>query len=105
MKFRIIAMILAALMLVSMLAACGGNESGSSAEFNGKLVFDHSMELKYAKCFSVDYYKGGYKLIKLVDDTEILVVPEGMSVPEEKPENAEHLARIRAYLEVNGAKA
>ncbi len=88
MKFRIIAMILAALMLVSVLAACGGNEDGSSAEFNGKLVFDHSMELKYAKCFSVDYYKGGYKVAKLIDDTVMLIVPEGMDVPEDKPENA-----------------
>ena len=87
MKYRITAMIIAVLMIVSMLAACGTNEGGSE-KYDGSLVFDHSMELKYAKCFSVDYYKGGYKTIKLVDDTVILVVPEGMSVPEDKPENA-----------------
>ncbi|MBP5604594.1 MAG: ABC transporter substrate-binding protein [Ruminiclostridium sp.] len=56
--------------------------------YDGKLVFDHSMDLKYAKCFSVDYYKGGYKVAKLIDDTTMLIVPEGMSVPAEKPENA-----------------
>ena len=56
--------------------------------YDGQLVFDHSMELKYAKCFSVDYYKGGYKVAKLVDDTTMLIVPEGMSVPADKPDNA-----------------
>ncbi len=56
--------------------------------YDGKLVFDRSMELKYAKCFSVDYYKGGYKVAKLIDDTTMLIVPEGMSVPADKPENA-----------------
>lgn len=87
MKYRITAMIIAVLMIVSMLAACG-TEGGGSDKYDGSLVFDHSMELKYAKCFSVDYYKGGYKTIKLVDDTVILVVPEGKSVPADKPENA-----------------
>ncbi len=57
-------------------------------DYDGKLVPDHSMELKYAKCFSVDYFKGGYKLIKIVDGTSILVVPEGKSVPADKPEGA-----------------
>ena len=69
--------------------APGTTENSDTEEnYDGKLVFDHSMELKYAKCFSVDYYKGGYKVAKLVDDTTMLIVPEGMSVPEEKPENA-----------------
>ena len=56
--------------------------------YDGKLIPDYSMELKYAKCFSVDYYKGGYKLIKIVDGKQILVVPEGMSVPADAPEGA-----------------
>lgn len=110
MKLRITAVLLAVLMLACVFAACGKDENASSApaeskpaesapaqsspesepeeDYDGKLVFDHALELKYAKCFSVDYYKGGYKLIKLIDDTAILTVPEGMSVPEERPENA-----------------
>jgi iron complex transport system substrate-binding protein len=105
MKLRITALLLAVLMLACGFAACGKTENASSApaesrpaesapesapeeDYDGKLVFDRALELKYAKCFGVDYYKGGYKLIKLIDDTAILVVPEGMSVPEEKPENA-----------------
>lgn len=50
--------------------------------YDGKLVFDHSMELTYAKTFSVDYYKAGYKLIKVDgNEKQLLVVPEGMKVP------------------------
>ena len=41
------------------------------------------MELKYAKNFSVDYYKGGYKQIKTSDGKTLLVVPEKMSVPKD----------------------
>lgn len=57
-------------------------EVDEAAQYDGKLVFDHAMELTYAKTFSVDYYKGGYKLIKVEEnDINLLVVPEGMSVP------------------------
>lgn len=64
-------------------------------DYNGKLVFDHSMELIYAKNFTVDYYKGGYKIITLINDTEgdknynqkILVVPENMDIPEDLEED------------------
>lgn len=50
------------------------------------LVYERSMELKYAKSFSVDYYKDGYK--KLTDWTgrKTLLVPEGKEVPEVKGE-------------------
>ena len=105
---KILALLLAVMMLTAVLAACGDDkpavsepvssaaEASSEPEesseeeenYDGKLEFDHTMELKYAKAFSVDYYKGGYKLAKLIDDTQILIVPEGMSVPEEKPEDA-----------------
>lgn len=58
-------------------------EEGTEENYDGRLVFDHSMELEYARNFSVDYYKGGYKEIKTVDGTKILLVPENMSVPAE----------------------
>lgn len=57
------------------------SEGEDEESYDGKLVFDHSMELTYAKCFSVDYYKGGYKLIKTTGGAAMLIVPEGMSVP------------------------
>ena len=52
-----------------------------------KMTPTRSMELKYAKCFSVDYFENGCKLIKIVDGTEILTVPAGLDVPENVPES------------------
>ena len=62
-----------------------GQEEGDAMEedYDGRLVYDSSMELQYVKGFSVDYYKGGYKLISILDGTKLLIVPEGMSVPED----------------------
>ena len=114
MKIRIISLILALLMLAAAFTACnqpnapdtgkateaateqapaetkeaGTKEAVTEENYDGRLVPDHSMQLKYAKCFSVDYYKGGYKVAKLIDGTTMLIVPEGMSVPADKPENA-----------------
>lgn len=85
---KTLSMLMAVIMLLSVFVSCDSGENKADEGVDGTLVFDHSMELKYAKCFSVDYYKGGYKVIKLIDDTTILVVPEGKSVPAEKPENA-----------------
>ena len=101
MKNRIIALLLCLVMAVSILASCGTKPEETTSpdatstpenttspttpveNYDGKLVFDHAMALQYAKCFSVDYYKGGYKLIKTANGTEMLIVPEGMSVPAE----------------------
>ena len=111
MKTKLISLLLAVLMLAAVLFACGEeNEqtesqtdaSASQSEttpvappeenYDGKLVFDHSMELKYAKYFSVDYYKGGYKIAKVVNSPEdvsvMLIVPENMSVPADAPKDA-----------------
>lgn len=41
-----------------------------------------SLELDYARCFSVDYFDGGYKLLCLADGARYLVVPEGKAAPE-----------------------
>lgn len=59
------------------------NDKETEENYDGKLVFDHSLELKYAKNFSVDFYKGGYNLIKISDGRQFLTIPEGMSVPTE----------------------
>ena len=40
-----------------------------------------TMPLKYAKCFTVDYFDGGYKLFCLSDGGRYLTVPEGADVP------------------------
>ncbi len=41
-----------------------------------------TLPLQYAKCFTVDYYEGGYKLFCLSDGSRYLTVPEGKSAPD-----------------------
>ena len=62
-------------------------QTENTEENNEKLVYESSMELKYAENFSVDYYVGGYKLLTVKDGTKLLVVPEGKSVPEDLEED------------------
>lgn len=101
MNRRFLSLIAAILMAMILLTACNGNEeqtpndtndaavdSETSVSYDGKLEFDHSLELQYAKCFSIDYYKGGYKIAKISDGTTMLIVPEGMSVPADAPADA-----------------
>ncbi len=51
------------------------------------MELDHSMELSYAKQFSVDYYQEGYALLTITDTGRFLVVPEGGEVPLGLPED------------------
>ena len=62
-------------------------QTENTEENNEELVYESSMELKYAENFSVDYYVGGYKLLTVKDGTKLLVVPEGKAVPEDLEEN------------------
>lgn len=86
-KKTVIAVLLLAVLLG--LYGCGGSssDSGSSVETTDDkwlcddLVYESSMELFYAENFSVDYYEGGYRLLTTMDDTQILVVPEGKDIP------------------------
>lgn len=66
------------------LGGCGSPSSdlkqSSKAEMeeNSELVYKSSMELQYAKNFTVDYYEGGYTLLTTtMDGAKFLVVPEG----------------------------
>lgn len=76
------------LFLIGLLGLCGcsspSSDSRNSAagENSKELVYESSMELSYAENFSVDYYEGGYTLLKTMDGTQILVVPEGKELPE-----------------------
>ena len=109
MKNRILSLSLAVLLLAVLLCSCNAKNSNSNStapavtaetkeavvqpeNYDGKLVFDHKMDLKYARFFSVDYYKGGYKIAKVIntpdDISQMLIVPQGMSVPADAPEDA-----------------
>ena len=60
-----------------MLSACN---SGAGSE-NAKSLQDEkpvgSLEVKYAKGFSVDYYEEGYTHIHVMDGSDYIIVPEG----------------------------
>ncbi len=52
------------------------------------LSYESSMELQYARQFTVDYYKGGYTLLTTVmDGSRFLVVPEEKEVPKKLEED------------------
>lgn len=88
--------ILGCLLMIGLAGLCGcGSPSSDSmepveseakgetkADSLGNLKYESSMELQYAKNFSVDDYEGGYKILKTMDGTQILVVPEDKEVPE-----------------------
>lgn len=84
MKKKLTAMGLVGLLLLS-LTACKTGQKGEGAENNKdispELTWESSMELRYASEFGVDYYKGGYKLLTIAEDSRYLVVPEGMEAP------------------------
>ena len=97
-------LIIIMLLLSLTLVGCRGNENDNGKEINNdsevenvvtdtheeiidedtQLVHDSSLELKYAKSFSVDYYKGGYKTITDWTGRKTLLVPEGKEVPQVK---------------------
>lgn len=46
------------------------------------LVYESSMELKFAKNFKVDYYQGGYTILTTIPDSKrYLIVPENKEIP------------------------
>lgn len=61
-------------------------EDNKQVDENTGLVHEGQMEVKYAEHFSVDYYEGGYKIIRDASDRRVLIVPEGKSLPEMKEE-------------------
>lgn len=100
-KSNLVALLLATAMLLS-LAACNSSkpaepskspevvpespeigdvgDTGGVEDADG-LVIESSVELLYAKNFTIDNCKGGYKLISIYDEQRFLVVPEGAEPP------------------------
>lgn len=82
MRQRITALVLALSFLL--LAGCGQGspkEQEKSREISSSLTYQDSMELLYAKEFSVDYYEGGYSLVTIKGSSRYLVIPEGKEAP------------------------
>lgn len=84
-RARIVSFTMAMVMAVGLLAGCGGTgnqqTSANDSKKLGDLKYVDSIELKYAKNFTIDNYEGGYTYIKSANNDRILVVPEGASEP------------------------
>ncbi len=81
-KKRLVIWLISLILIFSILPGCSGNppDARQNGLGNGWQV-ERSMELKYAKNFSVDYYNDGYALISITDGTRYLIVPQGREVP------------------------
>ncbi len=76
--------------LLALLTACSHppeEPSGETQPAWSGLVYDHSLPLDYAENFSVDYYQGGYALIKITDGGRYLVTPADKTPPTGLDEN------------------
>lgn len=70
-----------------------GSGAGAEAEEETKgeaaPVWERSLELQYAENFSVDYFEGGYVLLKTpMDGAQFFIVPENGGMPETLPVEA-----------------
>ncbi|MDE7312955.1 MAG: ABC transporter substrate-binding protein [Eubacterium sp.] len=87
MKGRIKTFLLCLLVLLRV-CGCGSpamevqSEAAGGAPGYEGLVYERSLELQYARNFTVDYYEGGYTMLTTtMDGTRLLVVPEGKKSP------------------------
>lgn len=64
-----------------------GSETGLKAVSWMDMKSDHSMELRYANQFSVDYYENGCRMITIKENGRFLTVPEEGEVPQGLPED------------------
>lgn len=77
---------MAVLLMLVVFAACADNEPAGEASWKD-MTASGSMDLSYAKEFTVDYYDGGYDLININDGGKILLIPEDGQIPEGLPED------------------
>lgn len=79
--------ILGVIVLLLGITSCGKNKDTSwnqrSHTISKELTYDHSMNLKYATEFTVDYYSDGFTLISISDGSRFLQSSEEKEIPED----------------------
>ena len=73
--------LLVCLVLVFSLCGCMQRTAEKTSGLGNGTEPTGSMELSYAKEFSVDYYEDGCRLLSVNDDSRFLIVPEGVPTP------------------------
>lgn len=82
MRIRNKIFIILGIFLCLLCTACQGEQSNKDDKtISSMLNYTHSMELDYAKEFSVDFYEKDYALISIGDSQRFLVIPEGGQIP------------------------
>lgn len=85
MKKKIL-LILVLILTMIFMVSCGDKKNDGTGEIAySEISFDRTMELQYAHGFTVSYSDLGYKHITISDDQDIILVPEGKSVPSGLP--------------------
>ncbi|MDD2971887.1 MAG: ABC transporter substrate-binding protein [Lachnospiraceae bacterium] len=78
-------LLISVLCIVLFGAACGKSQETpwnvEDRALSDALTYDHSMELKYATEFTVDYYNDGFTLISISDGSRFLLNTEHRKVP------------------------
>lgn len=83
----IIATVVGIIIIASFVFFNGGTENDTkNSEIQG-LKYESSLSLDYAKEFKVDYYEGGYALIRINEGGSFLVVPEDKKIPDNLDKN------------------
>lgn len=80
-KKKLPALCLCALIALSAASCASLPEEAGTADISEQLNYSHSMELRYAKEFAVDYYEEGFALITIENQDRYLVIPEGREAP------------------------
>ena len=73
-------------MLLCAAIPAAAQEEQIHLEISSELIYEDSLELAYARQFSVDYYEGGYALVTIAGEDFFLVVPEGKETPNDLAE-------------------
>lgn len=88
--------VLLLIMMCIMFTGCGNTDNEDSSESGVMknnppqiegLTYESSMEPEYAEGFEVYYYNDGYAVIDVFSSQQYLIIPEGMEVPDEVPED------------------
>lgn len=95
--------LLAALMALALSLSCIAFAENTE-NYDGVLVSEGMMDINYAKQFTIEKFKGGYRLVTDNNaNSKILVVPEGMSVPPELEEGTQVLQLPVTKVFVDGS--
>lgn len=101
-------LLLTLIMALFMTQTLYAHADDTKAEYDGKLISEGMMDIKYATQFTIEQFQGGYRLIRTTYiDEPTLIVPEGMSIPSDLEEGTQiiQLPVTTSYIETSNLTA